>query len=85
MGLVQSQAMPKSLLTKVPVCPKNINFDPKRVENRPFGPKHRPNESYDLSGPIRITPEAKNGKKSDFLRKTAPGGPRQGSPLRGPL
>ena len=74
MGLVQSQAKPKSWLTKVPVGAEIIKFGPKWVENRRFGPKQRPNESYGLSGPIRTTPEAKNGKKTQFLRKTAPGG-----------
>ena len=69
-----SQAKPKSWLAKVPVGAENIKFGPKRVENRRFGPKQRPNESYGLSGPIRTTPEAKNGQKSDFLRETAPGG-----------
>ena len=54
--------------------------DSKWVENGPFGPKQRPNESYGLSGPIRTTPEAKNGQKSDFLRKAAPGG-RPAAPL----
>ena len=63
MGLVQSQARPKSWLTKVPVGAKNIKFGPKWVKNRRFGPKQGPNESYDLSGPIRTTPEAKNGQK----------------------
>ena len=53
-----------------------IEKAPKRVENRWIGPKQRPNEYYGLSGPIRTTPEAKNGPKFDFLRKTAPGGPR---------
>ena len=77
MGLVQSQAKPKSWLTKVPVGAENIKFGPKWVENRRFGPKQRPNESYGLSGPIRTTPEAKNSQKSDFLKKTAPGGPRR--------
>ena len=74
MGLVQSQAKPKSWLTKVPVGAENIKFGAKWVENQPFGPKQRPNESYGLSGPIRTTPEAKNALKTDFLRKTAPGG-----------
>ena len=59
MGLVQSQAKPKSWLTKVPVGAKNIKFGPKWVENQPFGLKLGPNESYELSGPIRITPDAK--------------------------
>ena len=77
MGLVQGQAKRKSWLTKVPVGAKNIKFGPKWVENRQFGPKQRPNESYGLSGPIRTTPEAKNGQKIDFSRKTAPGGPRR--------
>ena len=79
MGLVQSQAKPKSWLTKVPFGAENIKFGPKWVENRRFGPKQRPNESYGLSGPIRTTPEAKNSKKIDFSRKTAPGGPRRTS------
>ena len=61
---------------------KNIKFAPKWVENRPFGPKQRPNEPNRLSGPIRTTPEAKNGQKSDFLKKTAPRGP--GGPRRPP-
>ena len=47
---------------------------PKWVENGPFGPKQIPNESYGASGPIRTTPEAKNGQKFDFLMETAPGG-----------
>ena len=64
MGLVQSQAKPKSWLAKVPVGAKNIKFGPKRVENRPFGPKQRPSESYGLSGPIRTTPEAENGQEN---------------------
>ena len=68
---IQSSGQVQSWLTKVPVRSKNIKFGPKWVENRRFGPKQRPNESYGLSGPIWTTPEAKNGKKSDFLRKTA--------------
>ena len=59
-----------------------IENGPKWVENRPFGPKQRPNESYGLSGPIRTTPEAKNGQKKILLRKTDPGGP--GGPRRPP-
>ena len=70
----QKKAQVQSWLTKVPVRSKNIQFGPKWVENRRFGPKQRPNESYGLSGPIRTTPEAKNGPKIDFSRKTAPGG-----------
>ena len=58
---------------------QNIKFGPKRVENRRFGPKQRPNEPNRLSGPIRTTPEAKNGPRTQFLRKTAPGG-RPGAP-----
>ena len=80
MGPVQSQAKPKSWLTKVPVGAKNIKFGPKWVENRPFGPKQRPNEPNRLSGPIRTTPEAKNGKKYTFQGKrhpADPGGPRR--------
>ena len=45
MGLVQSQAKPKSWLAKVPVGAENIKFGSKWVENRRFGPKQRPNES----------------------------------------
>ena len=75
MGLAQSQAKPKSWLTKAPVGAKNIKFGPKWVENRRFDPKQRPNESYGLSGPIQTTPEAQNGQKIQFSRKTAPGGP----------
>ena len=70
----QKKAQVQSWLTKVPVPSKNIKFGFKWVENRPFDAKQRPNESYGLSGPIRTTPEAKNGQKSDFLKKTAPGG-----------
>ena len=79
MGLAQSQAKPKSWLTKVPVGAENIKFGPKWVENRRFGPKQRPNESYGLSGPIRTTPEAKNDPKSEFLKETAPRRPRRTS------
>ena len=79
MGLAQSQAKPKSWLTKVRVGAKNIKFGPKWVENRWFGSKQKLNESYGLSGPIRTTPEAQNGKNIDFLKKTAPGGPRRTS------
>ena len=46
----------------------------KWVENGPFGPKQKPNESYGLSGSIRTTPEAKNGQKSNFFKETAPSG-----------
>ena len=45
MGLAQSQAKPKSWLTKVPVGAKNIKFGPKWVENQQFGLKLGPNES----------------------------------------
>ena len=59
----QASAQVLSSLTTVPVPPQNIKFGPKWVENRPFGPKQRANESYGMSGPIRTTPEAKNGNK----------------------
>ena len=59
---------------------KNIKFGPKWVENRPFGPKQKPNEPNWLSGSIRTTHEAKNGQESDFLQETAPGG-RPAAPL----
>ena len=51
---------------------KNIKFNPKWVENRPFGPKQRPNESYGLSGPIRTTPETKNGPNKIFFKGNGP-------------
>ena len=51
---------------------QNIKFVPKWVENRRFGPKQRPNESYGLSGPIRTTPEAKNGQKAHFCQGKRP-------------
>ena len=75
---IQSSSQVQSWLTKVPVWSKNIKFGSKWVENRQFGPKQRPNESYGLSGPIRTTPEAKNGQTFFFVcRKAAPGGPRR--------
>ena len=62
---------------------KNIKFGPKSDENRPFGPKQRPNESCGLSGPIRTTTEAKNGKKHVFfvcsLQENSPRRPRRTS------
>ena len=57
-----------------------IENGPNRIQNRPFGPKQRPNESYGLSGPIRTTPEAKNGLKNKFLSEAAPGAPRRWRP-----
>ena len=45
MCLVQSQAKPKSWLTKVPVGAKNIKFGSKWIKNRRFGVKLDPNES----------------------------------------
>ena len=66
MGLAQSQAKPKSWLTKVPVGAKNIKFGSKWVKNRRFGPKQRPNEPNRLSGAIRTTPEAKTAKNLTF-------------------
>ena len=42
MGLVKSQAKPKSWLTKVPVGAKNIKFETKWVENRRFANMPRP-------------------------------------------
>ena len=79
MGLVQSQAKPKSWLTKVPVGAKNIKFVSKWLENRRFGPKQRPNESYGLSGPIRTTPEAKNGKQKQVFKENGPRRPAGGT------
>ena len=49
MGLVQSQAKPKSWPTKVPVGAKNIEFAPKWIKNQRFGMNIRPNESHGLS------------------------------------
>ena len=70
----QGSSGPVGNIGQSSVRSKNIKYGPKWVENRPFAPKQRPNEPNRLSGPIRTTPEAKNGQKSDFLRKTAPGG-----------
>ena len=88
----QKKAKVQSWLTKVPVRSQIIENGPNRVQNRPFGPKQRPNESYGLCGPIRTTPEAKNGLKTQFLRKTAPGGRpaaptpfHRSSPVWGPM
>ena len=50
MGLVQSQAKPKSWLTKVPVGAEIIKFGPKWVENRRFGLKLGPEACQDRSG-----------------------------------
>ena len=66
-------AQVQSWLTKVRVRPKNIKFGLKWVENRPFGPKQRPDESYSLSGPIQTTPEAKNEQKTKFSNAPASG------------
>ena len=70
----QKKAQVQSWLTKVPVPSQIIENGPNRIQNRRFGPKQRPNESYGLCGPIRTTPEAKNDVKTTFLRKTTPGG-----------
>ena len=61
MGLVQSQAKPKSWLTKVLVGAKNIN--PKWVENRRFGLKLGPEACQDRSGAFRTCPAAKKKVK----------------------
>ena len=58
---------------------QNIKYGPKWVENRPFGPKQRPNEPNRLSGPIRTTPEAKNGKNKNKLKENGPRRPRRTS------
>ena len=90
----QKKAQVQSWLTKVPVPSKNIKFGPKWVQNRRFGPKQRPNESYGLSGPIRTTPEAKNGQKIRLFKENGPrrtpadlGGPRfiGAPPVWGPM
>ena len=64
----QMSAVEMSVLSQI------IENGANRVQNRQFGPKQRPNESYGLCGPIWTTPEAKNSLKAEFLRKTAPGG-----------
>ena len=51
---------------------QNIKYGPKWFENRPFGPKQRPNEPNRLSGPIRTTPEAKNGPQKFLLKENGP-------------
>ena len=56
------------------VWTKIIENGPNRVENRPFGLKQRPNEPNRLSGPIRTTPEAKNGPNFFLLKENGPGG-----------
>ena len=50
-----------------------IENELKWVENRPFRPKQRPNESCGMSGPIRNIPEAINGLKTVFM-ENYPGG-----------
>ena len=52
--------------------PQNIKFGPKWVENQAFGLKLGPNESYELSGPIRTTPEAQNTPKQFKIVKKRP-------------
>ena len=74
-GAVPGLVLEVQVLSTVSVRAQIIKNDPKWVENRPFGLKQRPNKSYDLSGPIRPTPKAKNSQKTNFSRKTAPGGP----------
>ena len=55
---------------------QNIKCGPKWVENRPFGPKQRPNEPNRLCGPIRTTPEAqKRFFVFLFLGKRPPAAP----------
>ena len=49
-GLAQSQAKPRSWLTKVPLGVKNIKFSSKWVENRKFGLKLGPEPCQDRSG-----------------------------------
>ena len=78
-GAVPGLVLEVQVLSTMSVRAQIIENGSKWVENRPFGPKQRPNESYGLSGPIRTTPEAKNRQKIDFSRKTAPGGPRRTS------
>ena len=73
-GAVPGLVLEVQVLSTMSVRAQIVENGPNRVQNRPFGPKQRPNESYGLSGPIRTTPEAKNGQKTDFSRKTAPGG-----------
>ena len=73
-GAVPGLVLEVQVVSTMSVRAQIIENGPKWVENRPFGPKQRPNESYGLSGPIRTTPAAKNGQKTDFLKKMFPGG-----------
>ena len=70
----QNNAQVQSWLTKVPGRSQIIENDPNRMQNRPFGPKQRPNESCGMCGPIQTTPKSKNGLKTVSLKKTDPGG-----------
>ena len=69
-GLVLEVQVRSTMLVRAQI----IENGPEWVENRPFGPKQRPNESYGPSGPIRTTPEAKNDSKTNFLGKAVPSG-----------
>ena len=65
-GAVPGLVLKVQVLSTITVRAQIIEIGPKWVENQPFGPKQRPNESYGLSGPIRTTPEAKNTPNLSF-------------------
>ena len=71
-GAVPGLVLEVQVLSTMSVRVQIIENDSKWVENRPFGPKQRPNESYSLSGPIRTTPEAKNGNKNKLFKENGP-------------
>ena len=79
MGPVQSQAKPKSWLTKVPVGAKNIKFGPKWIENRGFGLKLGPEACQDRSGDFGMGLTQSKGpspaKKVKKCARAAPGFP----------
>ena len=63
-GAVPGLVLEVQVVSTKSVRAQIIENGPQGVENSPFGPKQRPNESYDLSGLIQTTPEAKNGPKN---------------------
>ena len=69
---VGARRVPSGHIGQSSVRSQNIKYGPKWVENRPFGPKQRPNEPNRLSGPIRTTPEAKNSQKQIFFKENGP-------------
>ena len=60
MELVQSQAKPKSWLTRVPVGAKNIKSGPEGVKNPRFGVKLGPNEAESTPRPFPNPPGPQN-------------------------